>query len=446
MNKIKEMLSKFFENELGQITCCVTVIIVLVYFQNRIKMELLFGKSDLSEMILVSIFIIFSIFLIANFIIYSLRMLIMLISDKIKMQILKKHKYDGTARIVVKVIVIENFLHKILYWFQVIEIGRNEKSKPIKQVEKDFRISRNAVMFLFQTMFITFFLYKNEILDSIHKIDYNLDYINKGLVFLKENWNIVITVLLIMILVIRMIESNRYKDILLNSQSRELQKVIEVNKELQIYFRKIAIYMNEMLKETFCYCKYSGFCIEEIAREFDGIEYNYTEKCFEPSEQFILSLNELSISFDEKREEQYCLCVNKIKQILDDFYKKESFYGISGIRIIDNRIKMGGLYFLSSGEQIKKRLDDVISRKNIQKIVKQQIQNCKNLCLKNDVENKCEMANRCLESIGKLICNQWIEDVNLLIIVSRYINDIYRIFKLKKRDYSSGESLIKLLK
>ncbi len=107
---------------------------------------------------------------------------------------------------------------------------------------------------------------------------------------------------------------------------------------------------------------------------------------------------------------------------------------------------MGGLYFLSSGEQIKKRLDDVISRKNIQKIVKQQIQNCKNLCLKNDVENKCEMANRCLESIGKLICNQWIEDVNLLIIVSRYINDIYRIFKLKKRDYSSGESLIKLLK
>ena len=56
------------------------------------------------------------------------------------------------------------------------------------------------------------------------------------------------------------------------------------------------------------------------------------------------------------------------------------------------------------------------------------------------------MANRCLESIGKLICNQWIEDVNLLIIVSRYINDIYRIFKLKKRDYSSGESLIKLLK
>ena len=175
MNKIKEMLSKFFENELGQITCCVTFIIVLVYFQNRIKMELLFGKSDLSEMILVSIFIIFSIFLIANFIIYSLRMLIMLISDKIKMQILKKHKYDSTARIVVKVIVIENFLHKILYWFQVIEIGRNEKSKPIKQVEKDFRISRNAVMFLFQTMFITFFLYKNEILDSIHKMpDYKL--------------------------------------------------------------------------------------------------------------------------------------------------------------------------------------------------------------------------------------------------------------------------------
>lgn len=453
LDQVKNIVKKSFEINLGQL---IILILISIIFRNLYEVEkgkFLFGKIDKERLILLIIIMYVIFFSMLNVFIYELRGLVYSIFDEIKIQILKKCKGNSAARYIANTISIENSISRVLYMFQVMNFDCYKKNKPIKAVVRTFGNLRKIIIFSIQTIVILFYLNKSEILEYINKINFNFytHNIKKNVCIalenLKEYWSVIITLLLIVLVILQVLKSNRYERVMLESQCKDLKDVVDVNRQLQIHLRKIAIYMNEMLKDTFRYCQNPAVVCEEIATEFGEIEYNYSMEAFQARTHIVPNLNIFGSIDCEKREAEFCMCVYKIKQILDDFYKNEPFYGISAIKIIDKKIEIGYIYsFFSSANRIEKRLLDVTSYKNIKKIIDKQIEYYKQICFVNDIDEKCKNANKCLENINRIICDQWIDDVYLLISITEYVNDIYKVFELKKRDYSSSESLIKILK
>ena len=173
---------------------------------------------------------------------------------------------------------------------------------------------RKIVIFSIQTIVILFYLNKSEILEYINKINFNFYTLNIkknvciALENLKEYWSVIITLLLIVLVILQVLKSNRYERVMLESQCKDLKDVVDVNRQLQIQLRKIAIYMNKMLKDTFRYCQNPAVVCEEIATEFGGIEYNYSMEAFQARTHTVPNLNIFGSIDCEKREAEFFMC------------------------------------------------------------------------------------------------------------------------------------------